>query len=301
MGYLIGDEPPFGINDGTTTPANLMSRFGIGIQVLAQGNGGSYSPTPAKTTFLSELQSKYGSGNTAALNAAWDTNIASYATLLSDTFTIEEGAVSGSASAASVTNANVQADLHTFMVGYNSAYFYYTNKYLKLADPNHLYLCTKFTALQFTPETLTAAKTYCDVVTFDIYQVELTAAQASLLTSIQKPVMITEFNNEGVDTGFFQPEAAPQASQEARGQMYTNYIQNMLAIPTVVGFEWYKYIDDPITGRNGAAGGMIENNNTGFVSVSDTPYEQTVTGSSEPLIVDAARAVNASVYAAHEK
>jgi agarase len=49
-----------------------------------------------------------------------------------------------------------------------------------------------------------------------------------------------------------------------------------------VGCHWFQYIDEPTTGRDDG-----ENINTGFMTITDTPY---------PEMVEAAQAVNAEVY-----
>jgi agarase len=65
--------------------------------------------------------------------------------------------------------------------------------------------------------------------------------------------------------------------------MYRQYVESVENLPAFVGCHWFRYSDEPLTGRIGDG----ENYNIGFVSVTDTPY---------PELVKAAKAVNAEVY-----
>ena len=75
--------------------------------------------------------------------------------------------------------------------------------------------------------------------------------------------------------------AAP--SQAARAALYKDYVRSVADHPAFVGAHWFKYTDQPLTGRTHDG----ENYNIGFVTVTDTPY---------PEMVAAARIVHAEVY-----
>jgi agarase len=62
------------------------------------------------------------------------------------------------------------------------------------------------------------------------------------------------------------------SNQDARAQMYSEYVLSVASNPAFVGCHWFKYSDQPLTGA--AADG--ENFNIGFVSVADAPYPEMV-------------------------
>ena len=86
-----------------------------------------------------------------------------------------------------------------------------------------------------------------------------------------------------LDRGSFSPGLVAAPSQAARASMFTDYVQSALSSPSLVGVDWYQYMDQPCTGTANDG----ENGNIGFVSVTDNPY---------PEMVGAARAVGAGLY-----
>ena len=85
------------------------------------------------------------------------------------------------------------------------------------------------------------------------------------------------------DSGLFHPGLLHAADQKDRARMYKEYMESVIDNPYFVGAHWFQYIDSPITGR--ALDG--ENYNVGFVSVTDTPYQE---------MIEAAYELNSSLY-----
>jgi hypothetical protein len=73
------------------------------------------------------------------------------------------------------------------------------------------------------------------------------------------------------------------ADQAARAAAYRDYVRGALRHPQFVGCHWFKYVDEPTTGRPLDE----ENYQIGFVDIVDTPYAETVA---------AARALGAEMY-----
>ena len=86
------------------------------------------------------------------------------------------------------------------------------------------------------------------------------------------PVIIGEFHFGALDRGMFHTGLVSTPSQEARAQAYYTYVAGMLRNPQLVGCHWFKYMDEPCTGR-GLDG---ENYQIGFLDIADTPYQETV-------------------------
>lgn len=255
MGYFVDNELSW---------CNWQnSRYSLPWGVLQQ----TASSSPAKTAFISRLQTEYGT--IGALNSAWGTSFASWSAANSP-WTVQ----------ASPTSA-AQADLSSLALAFARQYFTTIRGIVKAQDPNHLYLGCRF-GTTTTPEATQAASESCDVVSFNVYGSSL-AAQANTFAALNKPVLIGEFHFGAVDTGMFGPGLVDGFNQSGRASMYSNYISSALTIPSVVGCHWFEYADEPVAGRSFDG----ENFNIGFVDVTDTPYW--------PL-VNAARTTNSSIY-----
>jgi len=72
------------------------------------------------------------------------------------------------------------------------------------------------------------------------------------------------------------------SSQTDRARIYREYVRSVVDHPSFVGCHFFKYGDEPLTGRRDG-----ENFNTGFVTVTDSVY---------PEMVAAAKTVHAEVY-----
>jgi len=71
--------------------------------------------------------------------------------------------------------------------------------------------------------------------------------------------------------------------QNERAEKYESYVRGVLRNPQFVGCHWFKYMDEPTSGR--ALDG--ENYQIGFVDIADTPYPETI---------DAVRKVGYDMY-----
>ena len=120
-------------------------------------------------------------------------------------------------------------------------------------------------------EIIEASKEFFDVFSINMYRYE---AEHELIQRIYDltdlPVIIGEFHFGTVGRGL-APGLAQTKDQEARGAAYSYYVENAASHPSVVGAHWFKWMDQPPTGR-----GDGENYNIGFVDVTDRPYEPMV-------------------------
>ncbi len=81
----------------------------------------------------------------------------------------------------------------------------------------------------------------------------------------------------------FHQGLVPTADQDDRAASYVRYVESVLDCPVFVGCHWFRYVDEPITGRIYDG----ENYNIGLVDVTDTPY---------PELIAAAKRVNRRIY-----
>lgn len=258
IGWFVDNEPNF----AGPTSTEEAGRYGICYAAMK----GTLS-SPAKLALIQQLKGKYSS--ITALNTAWGTSYASWATLESPITLVEPSSVSR------------KADFQEFCLRYIRLYFQVLKESMREADPAAMYLGCRF--FRYTTEALQAADSYCTVVSFNSYSTGI-GASWNALSWMQKPFMITEFHFGSLDSGMFHPGLQQVPTQIDRGVAYENYVRSVVDHPQFVGCHWFQYLDEPITGRYHDGG----NYNCGFVSAVDVPY---------PALVKAARSIHTLGYA----
>ena len=257
LGYFIDNEMSWG------SMKDVRSRYGLALGVLALK-----ADSPAKRAFAGSLQSKYG--DIAKLNQAWGTALVSWQELLDQPLQPPGEPAAG-----------MQEDLRVFSREFARQYFRTVIGILKKYDPNHLYLGPRFA--WHTRESVEACGELCDVISFNIYRPKVIPSEWTVLDGIDRPVLIGEFHMGALDRGMFHTGLVPAEDQADRARMYQDYVRSVVDHPLMVGCHYFKYADEPLTGRPGDG----ENYNIGLVSVTDTPY---------PELIEAAKAVLAEAY-----
>ncbi|GLT15351.1 beta-galactosidase [Vibrio algivorus] len=258
VGIFIDNEKSWG-RMGTIT-----GQHGIAIHTLTR----DACDSPTKAVFVKLLQDKYG--KIEALNKAWLTNISSWESLASGVNNL-------------LHNEAQLDDYGMLLEAYATEYFRIVNDSLKRRLPNHLYLGCRFADWGMTPDVVRAAAKHCDVISYNYYKEGLHPEAWAFLSDIDMPSIIGEFHIGAKDTGLFHPGLVTADNQKERGEMYQAYMNSVIDNPYFVGAHWFQYIDSPITGRSYDG----ENYNVGFVSITDTPYED---------MVKAAKDVHNSLY-----
>jgi hypothetical protein len=262
IGYYVDNELPWGLE------------FGPNRYALASGALSLRGSSPAKHALIDALKKQYAT--IQALNIAWGSAISSWETLLEQPFLMP----------AKVTDS-MSADLTKFVALFANEYFKTVSTIGKKLDPNHLYLGCRFKRSGRNLEVMNAAAKYCDVVSLNIYDPQITAADGNYLMTLGKPCLIGEFHFSGFDRGFFDPGLVSVETQRERAEGYRKYVNRLLSLPCFVGYHWFMYYDEPLTGTL-----FGEDFNCGFVDVADNPYSE---------LVEAAREINAKVYETHAK
>ena len=257
LGYFIDNEMSWG------SMKDDRSRYGLALGALALK-----AASPAKRAFVASLKAKYG--DIAKLNQAWGTALGSWQALLDNPL-----------QPAGELCAGMQEDLRVFSREFARQYFRTVAGILKKYDPNHLYLGPRFA--WHTRESVEACGELCDVVSFNIYRPKVDPSEWTVLDGIDKPVLIGEFHMGALDRGMFHTGLVPAEDQADRARMYQEYIRSVVDHPLMVGCHYFKYADEPLTGRPGDG----ENYNIGLVSVTDTPYAE---------LIKAASIVHAEAY-----
>ncbi|WP_413113637.1 beta-galactosidase [Thaumasiovibrio sp. DFM-14] len=248
---------------------NEANHFGLIVNALSY----DVKDSPAKNAFSEYLKSKYST--VSALNAAWGSNIASWAEF-DRSYDYRASLTSG-----------MRADYSDMLQMLSEQYFSIVRTEIKHVLPNHLYLGARFADWGVTPEIARGAAKYVDVMSYNLYANDLNdgkkAHWKNLLPEFDKPSVIGEFHFGAVDTGLFHGGIVTVSNQKERAEMYTNYMDSIVENPYFVGAHWFQYLDSPATGR--AWDG--ENYNIGFVTIADEPYVE---------LIEAAKQFNADLY-----
>jgi hypothetical protein len=221
---------------------------------------------PAKLELLKDLRATYGD-DIAKLNAAWKTSFASWDAMVE-------------AKDLPKTDAG-REDLKKFSARLARKYYSTIRDVLKELAPNKLYLGSRFA--EHNPQIVAIAAEYCDVVSFNIYREKVAAWKPA--ASIDKPVIIGEFHFGANDRGVFGQGLVKADSAEDRAQKFLTYITGAASNPVLVGAHWFALVDEPTIGRPGDE----ENHGFGFLSITDTPYQE---------MIDASRKAAGEIYPA---
>lgn len=142
-------------------------------------------------------------------------------------------------------------------------------------DPNHLFLGARF-AGRAQKSVMAACGKYTDVVSINLYsktgEVDVNFLNAvAALTG--RPILITEFSWRAMENSSGCSNAlgadVTVLTQQDRADAFRRYATQILALPYLVGYDWFQLFDQPPAGRFDG-----ENSNYGLLDVYDHPYEE---------------------------
>ncbi len=150
-------------------------------------------------------------------------------------------------------------------------------RFLKIAadairryDPNHLILGIRFGNLDLSNDVIEMAKVF-DVFSFNRYTYTLPRKKLDhVYELLDMPILVGEFHFGEPGRGLC-PGLAKVPDQRARGLAYRNYVEHAFAHPGVVATFWYRWRDQPVTGREDG-----ENYNIGMVDVMGLMYRDLI-------------------------
>jgi hypothetical protein len=246
IGFFIDNELPF---SQPTTPAQKS--------LLASKNCFS------RREFMRRLTEKYGT--VKELNAAWNTAYPEW-----DAMTPPQG---------KATDARL-ADMLEFSEAWYHTYFKTCRDAMRAGAPDKLYLGSRINHWK-NKTVLNICAEYADVVSINLYDYTPDVFQAP--EGFNAPVMIGEFHFGTItERGVWGGGLCTGMDIEHSADLFETYVTEALKNPLIVGAHWFKFSDQPLTGR-----GDGENYRIGFVDVADTPY---------PEMVEACRAFAESMY-----
>jgi hypothetical protein len=182
-------------------------------------------------------------------------------------------------------------DRSAFVGHVYATYLRIVSSALRRHDPNHLYLGSRLHSDELKNRSVfEAAGKYLDVISINYYRSWAPdAAQLQQWESWSgKPLLITEWYTKGADAGLANSSGAGWIvrNQTDRGRHYQNFVLNLLESRVVVGWHWFKYMDnDPADLTTDPSN---RDANKGLVDIHYQPYL--------PLL-EAAREINLRKYA----
>ena len=244
--------------DGTTTDPWCIGYFvdnelswGGDDMSLAQSALCSPATQPCKLAFKAWLVQKYETPE--KLNAAWQTQYASWDALLAST----------NAPAPKICKADYEA----FHREIAEQYFRTIRNILREFAPQKLYMGCRIA--WGAPSVYRASAKYCDIVSVNIYS--RTVNKNLPNDAEDKPMINGEFHFGALDRGMFHTGLVATESQTERAQCYVAFVTECLKHPRYVGTHWFQWKDQALTGRFDG-----ENYQIGFLTNSDQPHPETI-------------------------
>ncbi len=139
-------------------------------------------------------------------------------------------------------------------------------------DPGRLLLGPRFHTAALPEPYLRACRAF-DAISRNGYRRQPSAADLTRLEALAgRPVLLGEFSfgvrGRGLSAGI-----VPVRDDAERGEAYEAYVRAASAHPACIGAHWFRWVDEPVTGRFDG-----EDYNVGLVDVTDVPYAGLVAG-----------------------
>jgi hypothetical protein len=243
IGYFVGNEPQWSFG-GHRHPFNDLF------------TGTDYPHTREKA--LVWVRQTYGD-DLARLNAAWDANLDSWESL---TYPADANGIPD----VRLGTDTLKRDADTFLGEVLGTFYDICCREIRAIDPNHLLLGGRFYTPMMAEPYVRACRSF-DVYSFNHYQWEAPTDAIKRATALSGlPVLIGEFHY-GVEGRGLAASLIGTTSQHERGLAYRHFVENLAALPEVIGAHWFQWVDQPSTGRFDG-----ESYNIGLVDVTDIPY-----------------------------
>jgi hypothetical protein len=183
-----------------------------------------------------------------------------------------------------IKGALTEDDIAGFQELVTAEYARVCREAIRRYDPDHLILGCRYAGHAPDP-VVRGMGPFFDVISFNNYHRRPPKWKLEHLTQIAgKPIMVTEFSFKAMDSGLPNTKGAgePVGTQQDRADGFAEYVQDLIAMPSCVGYHWFEYRDEPAEGRRGDG----ENSNYGLVKIDGPPWE---------VLTSRMREVNASL------
>ena len=232
----------------------------------------------AKLALRDFLAERYGK-DIEKFNQAWGSQLKSFDEIL------QRDHLSG-------THADTAfADKKAFVALIADRYFDTIGKAIRAVDPNHMVLGSRFAYGMASDDTWLAAGRNCEIISFNYYgNVDMdkgicrdhryNAQRGETLVQAyqtyydwgHRPMMCTEWSFPSLDAGLPSAHGAGQRfrTQAERAKATEITERTMLALPFMVGHDYFMWVDEP---ASGIAKSFPEDSNYGLVNEDGRPYE----------------------------
>ena len=173
-------------------------------------------------------------------------------------------------------------------------YFRVSSAAIRRHDPNHIVMGARFAGLGGAhPAVWEASGKYCDLVTFNCYPwadldrnvvmtdrggsaKRVSEAFGEYYGYVRKPMLITEWSFPALDSGLPCTGGAGQRfqTQTLRTQATELFAKTMLALPYLVGYDYFMWVDEPAAGISDA---FPEDSNYGLINEQGVAYPEITT------------------------
>jgi hypothetical protein len=252
---------------------------------------------PGKLALQAFFEDRYA-GDIDAMNAVWSLELTSF-----DEIQALESVEDDDAFCAVDQR---RSDRQAFVAQAASTYYEAVHTAFRAVSPDMLILGSRLLAVYTAPAIYEAAAPWVDVISINDYDWDDNGRglfksegepygylflddPVSDLDTVHaltgRPIMITEWTYRGPTPGtdiLFPPFIPTVETQAERADRYEAFMRELLDRPYMVGSHWFKFHDQPITGR-----GDGENSRFGTVNIDDDPY---------PELTERMAAVGASIY-----
>jgi hypothetical protein len=182
------------------------------------------------------------------------------------------GSRHGARATAKDVTAQDNADFLGMVAG---KYFETVSRAIKKYDPNHLYLGSRFYAVDIAkPELFRACGPFVDVVSVNYYRAWTpdAATMQAWAREAGKPILITEWYAKGEDSGMANTGGAGWLvkTQRERGLFYENFTLGLLESKVCVGWHWFRYSDNDLDDKS--VDPSNRDSNKGIVNNRYEPY-----------------------------
>lgn len=170
-------------------------------------------------------------------------------------------------------------------------YFRVSSEAIRRHDPNHLVMGARFAGIWGAhPVVWEASGKYCDLVTFNVYPWADLDRNAVFMDRsakferaadvfarqygyVKKPMLITEWSFPALDSGLPCTGGAGQRfrTQAQRTQATELFARTMLALPFMLGYDYFMWVDEPAAGISDA---FPEDSNYGLISEQGDAYPE---------------------------
>jgi hypothetical protein len=200
------------------------------------------------------LRAKYGT--VEAFNAAWKTQLRS----LDDLSRII---------ALPMKSAAASESERAFQREFARTYFRIAHDAIRAADPHHMILGCRFSG--YAPADAAAVLgQFADVASLNTYAHSAPLKRLQQLSeSTRLPVLVSEFSFTAADAKLPNKNsgAPPLKTQRDRALHYEAFARTLAAAPYVIGFHWFQWADQPVSGRPDGSSA-----NFGIVNIKDEPW-----------------------------